>query len=139
VLVRAGGIGDSSIAIGLSGGTQNNGVIPLNKNMWSLSFIFAMAAMGNACLIVCYVLVDVTKWWNGAPFIYAGMNSIAVYVLSEVMGGGKFFPFFWHPDIDANLNIVYTHGFMLMQNLVAIGLYLLIAYYMHTIKFYVKV
>jgi hypothetical protein len=111
------------------------------------------------------------------------MNSIAMYVMSEVLVGGKYFPFFWLPNIgqfsitpsffsssyclmthnawlvhfrlqdnlgclclfadccilDSSLHVTFTHSFLLMQNLVAIGLFVCMAFYMHTIKFYVKV
>jgi heparan-alpha-glucosaminide N-acetyltransferase len=52
-------------ALGLTGATQNDGVIPLNKNMWSVSFVLALAALALVALTICYVLVDVLKVWNG--------------------------------------------------------------------------
>ncbi len=125
-----------AIAMGLSGGTRNGGVIPINKNLWSVSFVLALAGMGPLMLSVCYVLVDVLNVWNGkcvsgvsvaaaepglfclcvsgAPFIYPGMNSIAVYVGSELCQPS--FPFSWAPLATADN----THGFMLTQNLIAV-------------------
>ena len=38
----------------------------------SVSFILATGAMAFFLLMVCYLLVDVLGWWNGAPFIYPG-------------------------------------------------------------------
>ena len=36
-------------------------------------------------LTVSYLLVDVSRWWSGAPFRYVGMNSILVYAGSEIL------------------------------------------------------
>ena len=36
-----------SIATGLCGGSKNSGVMPLNKNLWSPSFIACMAGTGE--------------------------------------------------------------------------------------------
>ena len=68
----------------VDGLVQNGGVMPLNKNLWSPSFIFVMAGTGFLMLSLTYILVDVTKWWTGAPFRFVGMNSIIVYFGSEV-------------------------------------------------------
>jgi hypothetical protein len=39
------------IALVLCGGKQNGGVIPVNKNLWSLSFVCCQSSLGNSgCL-----------------------------------------------------------------------------------------
>jgi heparan-alpha-glucosaminide N-acetyltransferase len=58
----------------LCGFSQNGGIIPVNKNLWSPSFVFLAAGAGLVGLSCCYVLVDLYKWWSGAPFLYLGMN-----------------------------------------------------------------
>lgn len=60
--------------------TTQTGWIPINKNLWSLSFILVMAATGNIFLTICYLLVDVTKVWNGAPFIFPGKTTHKIKV-----------------------------------------------------------
>ena len=42
-------------------------------------------------LAALYVVVDVAQAWAGAPFLYAGVNSIVVYMGSELFDGT--FPF----------------------------------------------
>lgn len=37
----------SALGTALCGGTQNDGILPLNKNLWSPSFIIAMAGTGK--------------------------------------------------------------------------------------------
>lgn len=60
----------------------------------------------------------------------AGMNSILIYVGHEVLGG--YFPFQWPHQED-------NHLIFLSANLVAIGLWMLIAFYCYLIGFYVKI
>ncbi len=36
-------------------------------------------------LALFYLVVDVFGWLSGAPFRYVGMNSIVVYVGSEIL------------------------------------------------------
>jgi heparan-alpha-glucosaminide N-acetyltransferase len=36
-------------------------------------------------LALWYVVVDMRRWWSGAPFKFVGMNSIIVYAGSEIL------------------------------------------------------
>jgi predicted acyltransferase len=56
------------IGTALAAGSQNNGVIPIAKNLWSLSFVLVMAGMGYLILLILHEVVDRRQWWNGAPF-----------------------------------------------------------------------
>ncbi|XP_064387254.1 heparan-alpha-glucosaminide N-acetyltransferase-like isoform X2 [Halichondria panicea] len=111
-------------------GQRENGLIPINKNLWSLSYTLAMAGSGFLLLAMFYTLIDVLKLWNGAPFKYPGMNSILVYVSHEVFQ--DYFPFSWPHQTD-------THLIFLSANLVGTGLWMLIAYYCYYIEFFVKI
>uniref|UniRef100_A0A914E4U6 Heparan-alpha-glucosaminide N-acetyltransferase n=1 Tax=Acrobeloides nanus TaxID=290746 RepID=A0A914E4U6_9BILA len=58
---------------------------PINKNLWSFSFIGCTGGMGFIAITLLYYVVDVKNWWkNGQPFHFAGMNSILLYVGSEM-------------------------------------------------------
>ena len=59
-------------AAALAGFSLNDGVIPINKNLWSLSFILATGAMAFFLLTLLYLVVDVYKFWGGAPLLYPG-------------------------------------------------------------------
>lgn len=107
---------------------KDGGVMPLNKNLWSLSFILVMAGTGSIVLTLFYVLIDVANIWTGAPFIFPGMNSIFVYVGSEMVRG---FPFFWDGP--------HTHLVQLSENLIAVTLWILVSYYCYRIGFFVKI
>lgn len=119
-----------SITLALAG-KNNDSFIPINKNLWSVSFIFVTGGMAFLLLTFCYVTVDVLRWWNGAPFCYPGMNSILVYVGSEILG--RYFPFSW------NVSGHVQHAELLAMNLVGTAVWLIISYYLYSIKFFVKI
>ncbi|UJR08688.1 hypothetical protein I4U23_012946 [Adineta vaga] len=79
-----------SIGLALSKGGQSDSWIPINKNLWSLSFILVLAGLAFIILTILYILVDVCNWFTGEPFLWLGMNSIVVYVGHEVCS--KMFP-----------------------------------------------
>ena len=60
-----------------------------------------------------------------------GMNSILVYVGSEILG--KYFPFSWIVSGQEQ------HADKLAMNLVGTTVWLIISYYLYCIKFFVKI
>ena len=58
------------IALILCKFSKNDGWIPINKNMWSLSFILAIASISFFSLTLLYVLVDLKDVYSGTPFLY---------------------------------------------------------------------
>ena len=60
--------------------------LPINKNIWTSTFSILMAGLALLTLAVFYWLIDVMgfKWW-AMVFVIFGMNSIAIYVLSEIL------------------------------------------------------
>ena len=56
----------------LSGGSQEGGWVPINKNLWSISFVLVTSCFAFALLAALYVLIDLKHWWKGQPFFYAG-------------------------------------------------------------------
>ncbi|KAG7169013.1 heparan-alpha-glucosaminide N-acetyltransferase-like [Homarus americanus] len=118
-----------ALGAGLSGASMNDGVIPLNKNLWSLSYVFVTSCFAYFLLASCYLLVDVWGFWSGAPFFQAGMNSIFLYCGHNV--AYNLFP--WH-YIVGNMN---THLALLTECLWGTTLWVLMAFYMyHKKQFY---
>ena len=111
--------------------SQNDGIIPINKNLWSTSFVLVSAGGGLVGLSVCYVLVDIYKCWSGAPFSYLGMNSILVYCCHGILNG--YFPFSY--EISSNP----SHAALLLNNFIGASSWLVVAYYCHEIDFFLKV
>jgi len=115
------------IGVGLCCAKIDGGLIPINKNLWSLSFVCVLSGAGFLGLALCYLLVDVWGVWNGHPFKVVGMNSIAIYLLSEIFGG--FFPFSF-----ASSN---THGWLLSQCLICVFLWIGVAYWLYFKKIFI--
>jgi len=59
---------------------------PLNKNLWSSSFVLVTAGIASLLLALCYFLVDLRgmKSWT-KPFLFFGMNSILAYACAETL------------------------------------------------------
>ena len=67
--------------------SKESGIIPVNKNLWSPSFIALLSGWGHLILTFLFYVVDVNGWWSGAPFRYLGENSLPVYLVSELLDG----------------------------------------------------
>uniref|UniRef100_A0A8C4IPA7 Heparan-alpha-glucosaminide N-acetyltransferase n=1 Tax=Dicentrarchus labrax TaxID=13489 RepID=A0A8C4IPA7_DICLA len=111
--------------------STDQGFIPVNKNLWSLSYVTTLACFAYVLLVLVYYTVDVKKWWSGAPFYYPGMNSILVYVGHEVFE--EYFPFRWQM---ANSQ---SHTEHLTQNLVATSCWVFISYVLYRKKIFWKI
>ena len=60
---------------------------PINKKLWTSSYVIFTAGLALLCLALCYWIVDVKKYrglWT-KPLLVFGMNAIAAYVFSEVI------------------------------------------------------
>ena len=87
-----------AIAGGLCQFSLNEGVLPVNKNIWlvvdiklhgivlndlilvasffdrSLSFVLATGSLGFIFMAILYVIIDEFQLWDGVPFVYAGIE-----------------------------------------------------------------
>ncbi|GCB64323.1 hypothetical protein scyTo_0004584 [Scyliorhinus torazame] len=110
---------------------REEGFIPVNKNLWSLSFITTTGCFSFILLGLMYYIIDIKEWWGGEPFIFPGMNSIFVYVGHSVLGW--YFPFSWQMKHEN------THAERLLQDLVGTAIWVLIAYMLYRKKFFLKI
>jgi len=85
---KAAGLALAGLAL-LSVGGLWNFVFPLNKNLWTSSFVLWTCGWGSLLLALFYWTIDVRGWarWLGAFFAVIGMNSVLIYMSS------KFFSF----------------------------------------------
>ena len=59
---------------------------PINKNLWTSSFVFVTAGAAALLLALCYWTIDVKGWrWWTQPFVILGANAITLYVLSGLL------------------------------------------------------
>ena len=62
---------------------------PINKKLWTSSYVLFTAGCALVCLAICYWLTDIKLrrgWWT-RPFLIFGANAITAYVISELLGG----------------------------------------------------
>ncbi|XP_015253117.1 PREDICTED: heparan-alpha-glucosaminide N-acetyltransferase-like [Cyprinodon variegatus] len=111
--------------------STDKGFIPVNKNLWSLSYVTTLACFAFVLLLLVYYTIDVKKWWSGAPFYYPGMNSILVYVGHEVFEG--YFPFRWRM-VNSQ-----SHTEHLIQNVFATSLWVFISYILYRKRIFWKI
>ncbi|XP_031628030.1 heparan-alpha-glucosaminide N-acetyltransferase [Contarinia nasturtii] len=106
----------------------NDGLIPINKNLWSLSFVLVTTSVAFLILSIFYVIIDVKCYWSGKPLTFAGMNAILMYIGSELFG--RMYPFYWH------FNGMNTHFMFLLSNLWTAAAWTFVAYYLYIRNFF---
>lgn len=115
----------------LCGFSQDDGIIPLNKNLWSLSFVFGTSALAFVLLTIFYFIIDVRNLWSGTPLVYAGMNAIIMYVGHEVFH--SMLPWHWR------IGPMNTHFVLLLENMWNASLWVVIAYILYCRKIFISV
>jgi len=75
-------VGNVAMVVGLAW----HAVFPINKNLWTSSYVVFTAGMALHFLATCYWVVDVRGFqrWS-RPFLVFGVNAIAAFFLSGVM------------------------------------------------------
>ncbi len=137
------GIGGSLLIVGYLWDV----VFPINKALWTSSFVLVTAGWANMVLALIYYLTDVKGIKFGSIFRYAGANAIVVYFLSsfisKIMGMIKV-------DESTSLhgwlfNTIYVHNFMplqlssLLYALTVVSFYVLLAYVLYKKGIFVRV
>jgi predicted acyltransferase len=76
-------------AAGLAGivaGYAWNPWFPINKSLWTSSFVLFTAGAASLLLAACYWLIDVRGLRRGStPFVILGINALALYVVSGLL------------------------------------------------------
>jgi predicted acyltransferase len=73
--------------IGVVAGKILNLGFPINKKLWTSSYVIFTAGLALLCLAICYWVLDVKQWrgrWTRF-FLVFGMNAIAAYVFAEMI------------------------------------------------------
>jgi len=75
-------VGALAIVVGL---VWNWG-FPINKNLWTSSFVVFTAGVAAVALATCMWVIDVrgVRWWT-APFVVFGVNPLVAFIGSEAM------------------------------------------------------
>lgn len=142
----------ATILVGLGGvmliiGSLWNLVFPINKALWTSSFVLVTAGWANLFLALIFYLTDVKGIRFGSVFKYAGANAITVYFLSSFIT-----KIFYSVKVDEGMslhgwlyNTLYIHDFIppklssLLYGLTVVSFYVLLAYVMYKRKIFIKV
>jgi predicted acyltransferase len=92
-----------------------NPVFPLNKNLWTSSYVLFTSGIALQALAACYWFLDVQQYRKGTGWASAfGSNAMAAYILSELIEAG------WNvitlPSGISLKSWVFEHGFLLWLN-----------------------
>lgn len=77
--------------VAIAGGLLVAFDFPVNKRLWTSSYVLYTAGIASVALAVVYWIVDVLGWrrWS-APFVWFGMNAITAFVgsgmLAQILG-----------------------------------------------------
>ncbi|VEN54018.1 unnamed protein product [Callosobruchus maculatus] len=131
------GIGTGLAGGALCGFSKEDGIIPVNKNLWSLSFVLVTSCFAFTFLSLCYVLVDYKKLWTGKPFLFAGMNAILMYIGHEMTE--NHFPVRWYPHNEYSEDHRHTHYNALLSDTWGAAFWLFVSYYLYKIKYFLVI
>lgn len=73
--------------LGILAGEIWNFWFPINKNLWTSSFVLFTAGAALLCLALCYWILEIQQWrgpWTTFLLVF-GMNPIAAYVFAELI------------------------------------------------------
>ncbi|MBT8321001.1 MAG: DUF1624 domain-containing protein [Eudoraea sp.] len=120
---------------------------PINKALWTSSYVLVTAGWANLFLSAVYFLTDVQGLKFGSIFRYAGANAITVYFLSSFITS-----LFYQLQVNEDTSLhgwifenLFVHDFMavklssLIYGLCVTGFYLLVAWVMYRKKIFIKV
>ena len=119
---------------------------PINKSIWSSSFVLVTSGWATLILSVIYYLTDVKRLQFGSIFKYVGMNAITIYFLSSFITKIFYLTKVGQTTIHGWLyNNLYTHDFLsdklssLLYALTVVAFYLGLGYFLYKRKIFIKV
>jgi predicted acyltransferase len=120
---------------------------PINKALWTSSYVLATAGWANLVLALIYYMTDVKGMQFGGVFKQAGANAITVYFLSSFVT-----KLFYSIKVNEELSVhewlfqtIYVQDFLslkfssLLYGLSVVAFYMLVAYVLYRKKIFIKV
>lgn len=131
-----------------------NEVFPINKSLWSSSYVLYTAGLASLCLALLYYLIDVAdhKKWTKS-FLFWGVNPMIVFFISEIIPQAMVMITLQNPKNTSEkvnlLDYLYTSGVQpffdnpmmasLVFALIYVGLWTLLLWYFYKNKLIFKV
>ncbi len=124
-----------------------NFTFPINKPIWTSSYVLVTAGWANLFLALIYYMTDIRGIKFGSIFRYAGSNAITVYFLSSFVN-----KIFYQIQVKPGTSLhqwlfenIFVYDFMslkfssMLYALSVTSFYLLLAYIMYRRKIFIKV
>jgi predicted acyltransferase len=92
---------------------------PINKKLWTSSYVLFAAGCTLLLLAICFYAVEIKRWTRGwtYPWLVFGSNAIAAYMVSELLSGGLSTILVHDGDKTRNLQEwIYYHWFFPLVN-----------------------
>ena len=88
---------------------------PINKKLWTSSYVLFAAGWSLLGLSICYWLIEIKQWKKGwtFPWVVFGSNAIAAYVFSELLSPTLGNVMINHRSLGT---IIYSHVFAHVQD-----------------------
>ncbi len=118
---------------------------PINKALWSSSFVLVTSGWACVLLALLYYVMDVKNIRFGSLFKYAGMNAITVYFLSSFIAKSFSIIKVGDSTIHGSIYSVYKTSFFsanmssFLYAISVVAFYLLVAYIMYKKKIFIKI
>ncbi len=120
--------------------------VPLNKAIWSSSFVLVTSGWATLILSLIYYFTDIKKIKTGSVFKYAGMNAITIFFLSGFIAKTFYLLKIKEKSIHYWLySTLYNHDFLsdklssLLYALTVIAFYIILSFFMFKKKIFIKV
>lgn len=130
--------GVAALALGLLWGQQ----FPLVKKIWTSSFVLAAGGCSALLLAAFYYVIDIRQWrWWCPAFVWIGMNPITLYVVKgNLIGFPNQAQRFVGGSVKAFFDAHVATGFGdIMISAVSLGLVILLAWFLHSRKIFLRV
>jgi predicted acyltransferase len=138
--------------LGLASGLLWNHWFPINKNLWTSSFVLFTGGFALLLLAILYWIIEVRNWrgvWT-VPLLVFGMNAIAGFIAdSLVYGPGYTFlakgpngaSMNWHETAQAHLEVLgfSTANASLLYSIAAVGFCWCLLWLLWRKRFFLKV
>jgi predicted acyltransferase len=129
--------GVSLLIVGFAWGA----VFPIIKGLWTSSYVCVAGGWSALLLALFYWLIDVRGWSGWAkPFIWIGMNSIAVYLASNLINFGNLARRLTGGEVTTLLDNTFRPGTGdLVNAFVAVGFCIWLAWLLQRRKIFLRV
>jgi len=123
-----------------------NNWFPINKAIWSSSFVLVTTGWATLILAAIYFLTDILNFKFGSIFKYVGMNAIGIYFISSIISKSFYLIKVGEYNIHSYMyDSIFVHSVLsdklasLLYALTAVMFYLFLSYFLAKKKIFIKV